>query len=68
MLPIAIALVEGETKESWKWFLEQLIADLVGPILCLIYTFISDQQKVNFVIFINFHLFNFSFKFIFSLI
>jgi len=62
MLPIAIALVEGETKESWKWFLEQLIADLGGPGLCLTYTFISNQQKVN-----NFHLFNFSFKLIFSL-
>ena len=47
MLPIAFALVEGETKESWKWFLELLIADLGGPGLCLTYTFISDQQKVN---------------------
>lgn len=53
MLPIAIALVEGETKESWKWFLEQFIADLGGPRLCLTYTFISDQQKVN-----NFYLFS----------
>jgi hypothetical protein len=42
MLPIAYALVEGETKESWKWFLEQLIADLGGPGLCLTYIFISD--------------------------
>jgi hypothetical protein len=46
MLPIAYAVVEGETKESWKWFLELLIADLGGPRLCNTYTFISDQQKV----------------------
>jgi hypothetical protein len=46
MLPIAYAVVEGETKESWKWFLELLIADLGGSRLCKTYTFISDQQKV----------------------
>jgi hypothetical protein len=63
MLPIAYALVEGETKESWKWFLEQLIADLGGPGLCLTYTFISDQQKVN-----NFNLFIFCFNLIVLLI
>ncbi|XP_039687156.1 uncharacterized protein [Medicago truncatula] len=45
MLPIAYAVVEGETKESWNWFLELLIADLGGPRLCKTYTFISDQQK-----------------------
>jgi len=46
MLPIAFAVVEGETKESWKWFLELLIDDLGGTKLCKTYTFISDQQKV----------------------
>ncbi|RHN65625.1 putative transcription factor interactor and regulator CCHC(Zn) family [Medicago truncatula] len=45
MLPIAFVVVEGETKESWKWFLELLIGDLGGPRLCKTYTFISDQQK-----------------------
>jgi len=66
MLPIAFALVEGETKESWKWFLEQLIADLGGPGLCLTYPFISDQQKVNSVIFINFHYLSISVLSLFS--
>jgi len=46
MLPVAYDVVEGETKESWKWFLELLIADLGGSRLCKTYTFISDQQKV----------------------
>jgi len=46
MLPIAYVVVEGETKESWKWFMELLIADLGGSRLCKTYTFISDQQKV----------------------
>jgi hypothetical protein len=46
MLPIAFAVVEGETKESWKWFLELLISDLGGTRLCKTFTFISDQQKV----------------------
>lgn len=45
MLPIAFAVVEGETKESQKWFLELLIADLGGTRPCKTYTFISDQQK-----------------------
>jgi len=30
ILPIAYDVVEGETKESWIWFLELLIADLGG--------------------------------------
>jgi hypothetical protein len=47
MLPIAFDVVEGETKESWKWFLELLIGDLGGTRLCKTYTFISDQQKVT---------------------
>jgi len=48
MLPIAFVVVEGETKDSWKWFLELLIADLGGTRLCNTYIFISDQQKVIF--------------------
>ena len=51
MLPIAIAVVEAETKDSWTWFLSNLIEDLGGTNRCRSYTFISDQQKVNFIIF-----------------
>ena len=47
MMPIAFAVVEGETKESWAWFLDLLVKDLGGVRLCKTYTFISDQQKVN---------------------
>ncbi|XP_058776132.1 uncharacterized protein LOC131650439 [Vicia villosa] len=45
MLPISFAVVEGETKDSWSWFLELLIDDLGGREECRTYTFISDQQK-----------------------
>lgn len=30
MMPIAFAIVEGETKDNWTWFLELLIVDLGG--------------------------------------
>ncbi|CAL5188807.1 unnamed protein product [Lathyrus oleraceus] len=46
MLPIAFAVVEGEIKDSWSWFLELLTSDLGGVRLCKTYTFISDRQKV----------------------
>ncbi|XP_058768549.1 uncharacterized protein LOC131642290 [Vicia villosa] len=45
MLPIAFAVVEGENRDSWTWFLELLIDDLGGKNECLTYTFMSDQQK-----------------------
>ncbi|XP_017416609.1 uncharacterized protein LOC108327414 [Vigna angularis] len=45
MLPIAYAVVEVENKESWTWFLEHLIEDLGGAVVCAGCTFISDQQK-----------------------
>jgi hypothetical protein len=45
MLPIAFAVVEAETKESWDWFLELLLGDLNG-IQAKKWSFISDQQKV----------------------
>ncbi|KAK2354663.1 hypothetical protein QL285_092151 [Trifolium repens] len=45
MLPIAYAVVEGETRDSWTWFLQLLINDLGGTNCCSLYTFISDQQK-----------------------
>ncbi|KAF7802187.1 uncharacterized protein G2W53_041298 [Senna tora] len=44
MLPIAIAVVEVETKDSWSWFLSFLIRD-IGVASSKSYTFISDQQK-----------------------
>lgn len=46
MLPIAFAVVKGETKDSWSWCLELLTSDLGGVRLCNTYTFISGQQKV----------------------
>jgi hypothetical protein len=46
MLPVALAVVEGETRESWTWFLELLINDLGGPQVSKKITFMSDQQKV----------------------
>ncbi|XP_058734332.1 uncharacterized protein LOC131606064 [Vicia villosa] len=46
MLPVAFAVVEGENRDSWTWFLQLLIDDLGGQEECLTYTFISDQQKV----------------------
>lgn len=43
MLPIALAVVEGEAKDSWHWFMDLLIEDLGGRSICMAYTFISDQ-------------------------
>ncbi|XP_058759791.1 uncharacterized protein LOC131633092 [Vicia villosa] len=45
MLPVAFAVVEGENRDSWTWFLQLLIDDLGVQEECLTYTFISDQQK-----------------------
>lgn len=43
--PIAYAVVEKETKKSWKWFLNLLVDDL-GIRNSENWTFMSDQQKV----------------------
>lgn len=50
MYPTAI-VVKAETKDSWTWFLEALLADLGsrGPHG---WTFISDRQKLNISIFL----------------
>jgi hypothetical protein len=45
MYPVALAVVEAETKDSWIWFLETLVSDLGTPPVQG-WTFISDRQKV----------------------
>ncbi|XP_058216684.1 uncharacterized protein LOC131327546 [Rhododendron vialii] len=44
MFPVAIAVVEVETKESWIWFLNILLED-IGSVEERGWTFISDRQK-----------------------
>lgn len=45
IFPMAMAVVETESYDSWKWFITQLSDDLeLGSGYA--YTFISDQQKV----------------------
>ena len=46
MYPVALAVVEAETKNSWIWFLESLLSDLGTPPEQG-GTFISDRQKVT---------------------
>ncbi|XP_059461917.1 uncharacterized protein LOC132190910 [Corylus avellana] len=45
MYPIAFAVVEAETKDSWIWFLETLVSDLGTHARHARPTFISDWQK-----------------------
>jgi hypothetical protein len=47
MYPIAIAVVESETKDSWTWFLECLVSDLGSHETHTSPTFISNRQKVS---------------------
>jgi hypothetical protein len=47
MYPIAIAVVESETKDSWTWFLECLVSDLGSHERHTSPTFISDWQNVS---------------------
>jgi hypothetical protein len=42
--PLAFGVVETETKETWRWFIDLLMGD-IG--LDRRYVFISDQQKVS---------------------
>ncbi|XP_015948461.1 uncharacterized protein LOC107473412 [Arachis duranensis] len=44
MLPIAYAVVESETKDSWTWFVKLLIDDFGSETIGRA-TFMSDQQK-----------------------
>ena len=48
MYPIAYAVVEAETKESWKWFVDLLVDDL-NQVQKRRWAFISDQQKVHYM-------------------
>lgn len=43
IFPVAYAVVEAERKETWVWFLENLIKDLGDASI----TFMSDRQKVK---------------------
>lgn len=45
MFPIAFAAVEGELKETWKWFVQHLATDLDVFSNPQGWTFISDKQK-----------------------
>jgi hypothetical protein len=47
--PLAFGVVETETKESWRWFLQLLMEDLGEDKR---YVFISDQQKVTHLYFL----------------
>ncbi|KAK3219494.1 hypothetical protein Dsin_013464 [Dipteronia sinensis] len=44
VFPLAICIAEGECKESWGWFLEQLYIH-IGLDDCRKITFMSDRQK-----------------------
>lgn len=50
--PIAMAVVEAETKDSWSWFLETLVGDLGQCGSTRGWTFISDLQKVSWLQFV----------------
>ncbi|XP_031108377.1 uncharacterized protein LOC116012841 [Ipomoea triloba] len=45
MFPIAFSIVEGELKDSWKWFLQQLDDDLSISENPHSWTIMSDKQK-----------------------
>ena len=45
-MPIAFAVVETETQETWRWFLNLLFED-IGSVETNKWVFISDQQKVK---------------------
>lgn len=45
IFPIAFAVVEAERKDTWIWFIENLMNDIGGKPL----TFMSDRQKVSFI-------------------
>ena len=46
LFPLAYAVVEGETNDSWAFFLTQLKDVIVDEIQERAFTFMSDGQKV----------------------
>lgn len=44
MVPIALAVVPIENRESWNWFLTEMLDD-IGGLGDNLWTFISDRQK-----------------------
>ncbi|KAA8545040.1 hypothetical protein F0562_019861 [Nyssa sinensis] len=44
MFPIAMAIVEAKTKDSWSWFITELTTD-IGRVEDFGWTFISDKRK-----------------------
>jgi len=46
---IAYAIVESESKDTWSWFLQLLLGD-IGDYKEHGYNFITDQQKVSYVL------------------
>ena len=46
MFPIAYAVVEAKTRESWQWFIQLLLEDLCGAKGRLGWTIMSNRQKV----------------------
>ena len=57
IFPVAMAVVEQETRESWIWFLEIFTEDIGRPEELKL-VFISDRQKVCKFCFIQLHLTN----------
>lgn len=55
MYPLAIAVVEAETKDSWMWFLENLLS-VIGRPEEHGWIFISDRQKVHLYLKFSFNL------------
>ena len=57
IFPVAMAVVEQETRESWIWFLE-IFAENIGRSEELKLVFTSDRQKVCKFCFVQLHLTN----------
>jgi hypothetical protein len=46
MFPIAYAVAEAKTRESWQWFIQLLLANLCGAKGGLGWTIMTNKQKV----------------------
>ncbi|KAK3031703.1 hypothetical protein RJ639_035289 [Escallonia herrerae] len=45
--PVAVAVVEAEIRDSWSWFLTELIDDLGGSESLIHYNFIAKTSTVS---------------------